>query len=168
MMKISGTILFKEIQHFRVQWLWWLIIIGLLAPVGITLGLAITEKEKAAEAWIALAFVIPFEVVILYLFYINRLETVVNNVGVLYKWWLFQRAYRFIARAEIDKAELRKGPLLSYGFHWIPGFGKVHNMGPGKGIQFILKNGRKIFLGTQKQSAFQTALEKIMSVPRKQ
>jgi ribosomal protein L24E len=46
----------------------------------------------------------------------------------------------------------------------VPGYGRAHIMAPGKGIQFVLKNNKKIFLGTQKSSAFQSAVEKIMTV----
>ena len=166
-MKVKGNILFKEEQQFRVKWLWWLIAICMLSGIGLTIGLAINDKEHMKEAWIALAIMIPVEVIIVYVMYVTKLRTVLSTEGVFYKWTPFQRSYRFIAVAEIEEVELRNGPALSYGYHWVPGYGRVHNTGPGKGFQFILKDRKKIFLGTNKQIAFQNAIDKIFPVPKR-
>ena len=160
--KISGTVLFRETQQFRVQWLWWLIILCVVSSIGLIVGLAFTEQETRADSWIALAFVVPLEAGMLYLFYIVKLETVVSDEGVFYKWGPFFSQYNFIAVTDIAQVTLRKGPSLSYGFHLIPGYGTVHNTGPGKGIQFVLKNDKKIFIGTQKLNNFQSAIESII------
>jgi hypothetical protein len=163
-MNIKGTILFKESQSFRVKWLWAVIILCSLSSVGLTLGLAMAEKESMKEAMITFTFVIPLEALILYLFYIARLETTISTEGIYYRWRPFQRKSRFISKDEIAKAELRPVPSLNYGYHWVPGYGRAHIMAPGKGMQFVLKNGKKIFLGTQKNTALQLAIEKIMTV----
>ena len=163
-MKINGDILFKETQHFRVQWLWWLIGLCILTSTGVTIALAIADKQKSAEPWIVLAIMIPVEAAVLYFFYITRLETVISTEGLFFKWWPFQPSYKFISPLQIKKAYLRTGPKLSYGCHWSFRYGTVLNLAPGKGIQLTLKNGRRFFLGTQKSSAFQTALDKIMTV----
>lgn len=166
-MKITGNILFKEEQQFRVKWLWWIMAVSMLSCVGIVLGVAVTEKEKPREAWIAMAIVVPVEALIAYLMYITKFQTVISTDGFYYKWAPFQRSYRFISKEEIEEAELRNGPVLSYGYHWVPGYGKVHNVGPGKGFQFKLKNGKKIFIGTQKQSAFQNAIDRMIDMHKK-
>ena len=163
-MKITGNILFKETQYFRVKWVWTIIILCSLSTVCITLGLVIAEKENMKEAWITFAVVLPLEALVLYLFYIVRLETIISTGGIYYKWWPFQGSYRFITLDTIAKAAWRKVPGLSYGCNWVPGYGRAHILGPGGGIQLVLKNGKKIFFGTQKQTAFQSALEKIMTV----
>jgi len=166
-MKVKGNILFKEEQQFRTGWLWGIIIFCVLSSLGVTLGVALKEKEKSNEAWLAVAIVIPLEAVIFYLMYITKLQTVITTEGIYYKWWPFQRSYRFIPAMEIEEVELRKGPGFSYGSHWIPGYGRVHNTGPGNGFQMVLKNSKKIFLGTQKQNSFQQAIDKIVSVTKR-
>ena len=166
-MKVKGNILFKEEQQFRTGWVWWILILSMVSSLGVMLGVALKEKEKTRDAWLALVIVIPLGVIIFYLMYITKLQTVITTEGIFYKWWPFQHSYRFVPAAEIEEVELRKGPCLSYGSHWIPGYGRVHNTGLGKGFQFVLKNGKKIFLGTNKQNAFQHAVDKIMSVPKR-
>jgi hypothetical protein len=155
------------VQYFRVKWLWGLIILLMLGSVGIIAWLALTEKQEANEGWIAVAIVIPLEIVIAYFTYITRLEAVVSSEGIFYKWWPFQRSYYFIDVNEIKETELRNGPPLSYGFHWVPGYGWVHNVGRGKGISFRLKTGKRIFLGTAKPSAFSEAVEKMLPARRR-
>jgi hypothetical protein len=165
--KVKGNILFKEEQYFRVKWLWGIIILSMLSCVGVILGLAFNDKEKTKEAWAALVIVIPLEAIIAYLMFITKLQTVLTTEGLHYSWSPFQRSYRFIPVNNIEKTELRHGPALSYGYHWVPGYGKVHNVGPGNGIQFTLKNGKKIFIGTQKQAAFQNAVDKMIGSPKR-
>jgi hypothetical protein len=166
-MDTNGKILFEEAQLFRVKWLWILIILCVVSSTAITVGVAVLEKEKPREAMVALALVVPLEAIILYLFYITKLETAITSEGIYYRWTPFQRKGRFIPKGEIETAELRDGPVMSYGCHWIPGYGRVNNTGPGKGIQFKLRNGKKIFLGTQIPASLQTALEKIVTVMQK-
>ncbi len=166
-MEINGIILFKEIQYFRSKWLWVLIILILLACTGIICWSAWSEKVKSGETWIAWLVFIVVMIAMLRLFYITRFEKIVTAGGIYYKWWPFQKSYRLLSKDEIEKTELRKTPFLIYGFHFIPGYGRVHNVSPGKGIQFTMRNGKRIFLGTQKHDEFQSVLEKIMSLSRR-
>jgi len=166
-MDTNGKILFEEVQLFRVKWIWVLIILCILSSTGITIGVALMEKEKTREAWVGLAIMVPLETIMLYLFYIVRLETVITSEGIYYRWWPFQRKGRFISKLEIEKAEMRAGPVLRYGWHWVPGYGRVSNTGPGKGLQLRLQNGKKIFLGTHTPASLQTAVEKIITVLQK-
>ncbi|TMI75350.1 MAG: hypothetical protein E6H09_00615 [Bacteroidetes bacterium] len=164
-MKVKGNILFKEEQQFRVIWLWGLIIACMLSATGLTIGIALTDKIQMKKAWIALLIMVPFEVLLAYGMYITKLQTVVSTEGIYYKWWPFQRSYRFIAAAEIEKAVMRNSPAMSYGCNWVPGYGRAHTTGPGKGVQFVLRSGKKIFVGTNKQNAFQLAIDKMVNVP---
>ncbi len=164
-MKVKGNILFKEEQYFRVKWLWWIIAISMLSCIGITVGIAIAEKKS--DAWLAVAIVTPLEAIIAWLMYITKLQTVLSTEGIYYKWSPLHRSFRFIPVKEVEEVELRNGPAMSYGAHWVPGYGRVHNVGPGKGFQFTLKSRKRIFIGTQKIVAFENAVDKVMSVRRK-
>jgi hypothetical protein len=166
-MKVKGNILFKEDQRFRVMWLWWVIVVCMLSSVGVTFGTALTDKTQTKKAWIALLIMVPFEALLAYGMYVTRLQTVVSTEGIYYRWWPFQRSYHFIAAADIEKAELRNSPVMSYGYNWVPGYGRAHTTGPGKGVQFVLRSGKKIFIGTARQTAFQQAIGKMVNVPNR-
>ena len=162
-MKVKGNILFKEEQQFR-GWFWWIVILVVTGSI-ITMVLAtLREKEKVGEAWLAVAFAILIEVVLLFVMYVSRQETVITTEGVFYRWMPLQRSYWFVPLAEIKEASLRKGPALGYGLRRMPGYGTVHKTGPGKGFQFVLKSGKKIFLGTNKEKPFQQAIDKLTSI----
>ncbi|HET6995415.1 MAG TPA: hypothetical protein VFI06_10565 [Chitinophagaceae bacterium] len=165
-MKIKGNILFKEEQQFRVMWLWGLIITCMLGATGVIIAAALSDKTQVNKAWLALVIMVPLEVLVAYGMYITKLQTVITTEGIFYKWWPFQRSYRFIAAAKIEKAEMRKSPAMSYGCNWVPGYGWAHTTGPGKGLQFFLRNGKKVFVGSDKQTAFQQAIDKIVNVPK--
>ncbi|MES1218473.1 MAG: hypothetical protein ABUT20_23405 [Bacteroidota bacterium] len=161
-LKLTGNVLFREAQHFRVKWVWMIIISGVVVCIGITTATVYLDKES--KDIMALLILIPVESLMLYLFYIVKLETVVTSDGVFYRWRPFFRKYSFIEKKEIDEAKPDKGPALSYGYHYLPGYGNVHNMGPGKGMRFVLKGGKRIFIGTQKLNGFQSAVEEIIKI----
>ncbi len=163
-MKIKGNILFKEEQRFRVVWLWWVIILCMLSCTGLTVGLALADRMRTKDAMIALLVVVPFEALIAYAMYIAKLETVVSTDGLFYKWSPFQRSYSFIPATEIETAQLRGSPPMNYGCNRVPGYGRTHTTGPGKGLQFVLRNGRKIFFGTNKRIAFEQAVDKLFNI----
>lgn len=159
-MDTKGKIIYEETQQFRAGWLWALVCLAILSSIGITVGAILTAAPKRPELWWLLAGVVVLQSVFVYLFYITRFETTITTEGVYYKWWPFQRRESFVATNEILHASISKAPW-TYGSQWLPGFGKVHNLSSGKGVAFVLKNGKKLFLGTQRESLFETALRKL-------
>ena len=61
-----------------------IIISGILVCVGVTIATIFLDKEREKNI-IALFFLIPVESLMLYLFYIVKLETVVTTDGVFYR-----------------------------------------------------------------------------------
>lgn len=165
--EVSGKIFFEETQQFRVKWVWAIIILCVVSSMGITVGVAMTEKGNMREGLIALAITAPIELIMLYLFYVVRLEIAVTSEGIYYRWWPFQRKPRFISKTAIAAIEIKKGPGMQYGVHRVPGYGKVHNTGPGEGLQFVLHDGKKLFLGSGMPASFSQALARIVNVSRK-
>jgi len=165
--KVKGEILFKEEQQFRTGWFWGIIIFVVVGSVGAILGTTLIEKGKTIETWLPLLLVVSIEAVMIYLMYITKLQTVITTEGIFYRWRPFQDINNYVSAADIKEAALRKGPFYSYGSRWIPGYGRVNNTGPGNGFQLVLKNGKKIFLGTQKQNSFKQAIDKIISATQR-
>jgi len=158
---INGSIIFSETQQFRAKWLWAILICCVLISTTVTVATVVWDETNRLQGTIALAILIPLEGLMIYLFYTVKLETAVTSEGVFYRWWPFFRKYSFIDKNEIELIEPGINPALSYGFHNIPGYGRVHNTGPGKGMVFVLKNRRKIFIGSQRLDDFQSALERL-------
>jgi len=161
--EISGPVLFSETQAFRVKWLWVLLISCMLIAIFLPLMIAWINKQGLKEAVLSLLITVPIETVVLYLFYVVKLETIVRKDGVYYRWRPFFTKYNFIAGSDIETEIVDDGPILSYGFHFILGYGWVHNTGPGKGIRFNLIGGKRIFIGSHDINSFQSAVDKMIT-----
>jgi hypothetical protein len=160
--QISGKILFTEVQYFRVKWLWILLITVVIFSAFLPLLLSLVMKEGLRGSALSLLITVPVEGLMLYLFYVVRLETIVSSDGIYYRWLPFFHRYKFIARNEIETAITDDGPILSYGFHFVLGYGWVHNTGPGKGIRFNRIGGKRIFIGTKDIDSFAAAIQKMI------
>lgn len=129
--------LFTEKQRFT-QWWFWLIILLVVA-------FAFYYEESTLERVVAL--IIP-----LFLFILN-LETEISQEGISVRFFPFHLKKKFFAWDEIAKAEVREySPLLEYG-GWGIRRGKsgvAYNVKGNIGLQLVLKNGKKILIGTQK------------------
>lgn len=132
----NGT-LFTEKQRFT-QWWFWLIILLVVA-------FAFYYEESTLERVVAL--IIP-----LFLFILN-LETEISQEGISVRFFPFHLKKKFFAWDEIAKAEVREySPLLEYGGWGIRRgrSGRAYNVKGKMGLQLVLKNGKKVLIGTQK------------------
>lgn len=132
----NGT-LFTEKQRFT-QWWFWLIILLVVA-------FAFYYEESTLERVVAL--IIP-----LFLFILN-LETEISQEGISVRFFPFHLKKKFFAWDEITKAEVREySPLLEYGGWGIRRgrSGRAYNVKGKMGLQLVLKNGKKVLIGTQK------------------
>lgn len=98
--------------------------------------------------------ILPLEILMLYLFYKIRLDTVVTMEGVYYRWVPFFRRYRFVERNIIEVASVDDSPVFNH--QW------VHMMKPGKGIHFHLMNDKQIFIGSANIGSFKIAVDKMI------
>lgn len=134
---MKNGILFTEKQRFT-QWWFWLIILLVVA-------FAFYYEESTLERVVAL--IIP-----LFLFILN-LETEISQEGISVRFFPFHLKKKFFAWDEIAKAEVREySPLLEYGGWGIRRgrSGIAYNVKGKMGLQLVLKNGKKILIGTQK------------------
>ena len=157
----GSKILFHEVQLLRESPVKWLMLISsLLAIAGISI-LAITGNIPTDEMPVAFGITIPVLVLSYLLIHVGRLETVVTDEGIFIKWKPLNMKLLQIHKHEIDHAEPRKSPAFHYGFGMWPGYGAIHNVKGRDGLQLYLKNGKKVFIGTQDSFLFRKALEKL-------
>ena len=104
------------------------------------------------------AVTIPTVVLVLGLLaltFITRLETKIDDIGIHYGFWPFQRTLRTASWHEIESCHVRTYSAISEFGGWgykisISGKGKVYNTKGNQGIQIIFKNNKKTLVGTQK------------------
>lgn len=97
--------------------------------------------------------------------YIFKLNTRIDENGIHYKFFPFHISEKSISWYDVDKCYVRKyQPITEFGgwgIKFIPGgVEKVYSTRGNMGIQFELKNGKKILFGTQKPEMAQQALNK--------
>ena len=158
-----GSILFHEEQQFKRSWLIVLVLVAMLIPIGILVSGLTKEKLNPQELVLSLIAIITVEIPIFIYFYLSKLETIVTIEGFGYRWWPLQRKYRLLMKEDLVEIKTRKSPAMTYGYHWVPGFGWVNNVRGRMGFQIKLKSGKKIFIGSQKIDECKSALEKLLN-----
>jgi hypothetical protein len=90
-----------------------------------------------------------------------KLNTLIDEFGVAYRFIPFQIKFRKIAWTEIESCEVVKyDPMRDYG-GWgirVGKKGKAYNISGDKGLQLTLKNGKHFLLGTQKEQTLKDFL----------
>lgn len=161
----SGKVLFREEQQFRQPWLWAIVLFSTLLPaVLMAVMLPKDPKVSTPEAIGGIALVSALSGISIILLRVAKLETVVTDEGVYYHWRPFRSSYAVMAWPEIRQLSVRRYPYPNYGYHWSLQYGQVHNVDGNRGVLFELANGKKVFLGSQKVTALQHALEQIRTV----
>ncbi|MBK7477116.1 MAG: hypothetical protein IPI11_14350 [Haliscomenobacter sp.] len=92
-----------------------------------------------------------------------KLATSITREGILIRFSPFVK--RFIPWEEVEKAYVRTyRPILEYG-GWGIRFGaggsRAYNISGNQGLQLVLKNGKKILVGTQKTESLALVLRNL-------
>jgi hypothetical protein len=159
----SGNVLYEEKQKFPA-WIKVLTVGILLFTIAMVLIGGLTGPiEKRGDAWIALAVLIPTEVLIVALFQNITLEKFVTSNGIYFRWMPWQRKFRVIEKETIETFEVRNSPALHYGIGWFPGYGWIHNASLGAGIQLYLTTRKRLFFSTADIASFARAIEQLIN-----
>jgi len=143
---------FKETQRFDQKWLIVLLAVVLLITL-IPVSMVLQEETSSSAV---IASLVGFFIVLLvsvFLFLLT-LKTSIDSKGIHYKFYPVM-GQKTIAWNEISECYVREyNPLTEFG-GWGIRFGlngKAYNVKGNKGIQVVLKSGKKILFGTQKES----------------
>lgn len=147
---------FHESQKFNQTWL----ILLMISTTAITVGSLILAYPKVSpdEMTTFLAVGIPTSILVIALtalMFITRLNTKVDDIGIHYGFWPFQKKLRTAAWHEIESCYVRQYSALrefgGWGYKYsLSGNGKVYNTRGNTGIQIVFKNKSKTLVGTQK------------------
>lgn len=102
-----------------------------------------------------------------YLLFGSKLIVQVTNQAVSFTFWPYFRKPKSYSKIDIDRFEIRKyKPIIEYGGWGVKrgkkSIGKAFNVSGNIGLQLYLKNGRKVLIGTQRDSALLRAMKKMM------
>ena len=154
---------FKEEQKFNQRWLWLiLILMGVLPLIGIYKQLILGEKlgdNPMSDISLLIFSIIMFSLVGLFL--IMKLKTSIDKNGINMHFFPF-------IKKSVDWQQIKNVKVVNYGFVggwgirlWTK-YGTVYNIRGNKGLEIVLKSGKKFLIGTQKETELSTIIEKMI------
>lgn len=159
----NSDILFREEQRFT-QWFIWIFLIGLSCiPVYGIIQQVILKNTFGSKPmsdtglFIFLIFMLAFS----YFFWMIKLRTTVTRDHI----WihLSPLAKRKIPWRDVAKAEIvQYSPWIGYGLRISPSYGTVYNIKGNKGLLMVMKNGKKVMVGTQRSRELEEVARMVM------
>jgi hypothetical protein len=161
---------FHEIQQFHQVWIW--VIIAFIAAlswyffiVQIVFGKPLGSNP--APDWVILVIWVAFGILFPLWFMTIRLEIVVTDTGLVFRFFPLHLKWRTVPFSEIiAAAAVTYRPLREYGgwgirFGWRGGM--AYNVQEDQGVRITLNNGKKILLGSQHAEELESALKSGMT-----
>lgn len=155
---------FIEEQRFNQ---WWLYTILIIAVMGCFIPF-ILEKDKLLagnkEAIIGLTVAVTVTGFAILFILTIKLNTKIDALGIHYRFYPIQFNTKSIKWEDMAYCEVKKySPIKDYGGHGykmgLKGKGKALNIRGNMGIQIVLKNKKRILLGTQKPELAKNTIE---------
>ncbi len=149
-----GTLHFSEKQKLRQWWIWLLVLLFL---IGILFGVLLNDQQSADKfELVGMVIGIVISILVLFLLYSVNLETEIDEYLISYKFFPFHFSHKKIYWEDVDRAYVCKyspiGDFGGWGLRYSFRKGKAFNVSGNLGLQIVLKTGKKILFGTQKQS----------------
>jgi len=150
---------FIEEQRFTQMWLIILLIVTMGVPVFMILREFSESDGQDMDVKIGMLVVFGTVILVFGLIFSLKLKTRIDESGIQYRFFPFHVKIRLIAWHEIQEVYVRKyNPISEYGGWgikggalWSKSKGVAYNVSGNIGIQLVLKNGKKILIGTQKE-----------------
>jgi len=156
---------YRESQKISLSWKWIFFIALYVLMFWALIQQFGQEIDVSAIASIifSLCLIFLFNIIII----IMKLETEIDDSKVSIRYKPFHIKPRIFYWEDISKFYIRSfRPVREYGGHGIHKkirYGRSFTVSGTKGLQLILKDGKKILIGTQKPKALERIIEKIKS-----
>lgn len=167
----KNDLIFREVQAFSL-WLRLLLVLSMALAVAIS-GFALREtitQPKTPNVFVpilltAVAMAIPIAAAILFL--IIKLETEVRSDGLYVRFYPIHIRYKKFTADNLQQYYTRRyRPILEYGGWGIrysfTKKGKAYNISGNKGVQLVLKNGKKLLIGSQRPDELVAAIDQML------
>lgn len=160
---MKSKILFKEEQTFMGTWAWYLVLgICLLTLGGIVLNLI---QDQNTDSFVGLIIGSTVCGAIVMLFVYSKLEVSIDQSNIYYRYFPFVAKEKKLSKGDIKEVYVREyRPVMEYGgwgYRISMGNGKALNVSGDIGLQLVLKDGKRLLLGTKKKDALERAIQKL-------
>jgi len=163
---MEKQILFTEVQKFRQWWLWILLILAILPPIGMLIyqlvtGRPISNTSLFTSDILFLGLSLFISAPLLWCVYAIKLFTVIDTDTISYGFRFFGKKLNEIALADVEEMEVVPYKSYSTGMHFSYTYGKVYNASRGMGLFVTQYGGSKVLIGTQKPDELKAAVAKM-------
>lgn len=166
----NNDVIFREVQRFSL-WLRAVFALSMAAAVvvdSIALNSMLAETYPPSRVSTAslVVFGIVLPIALTALLWAAKLETEVRSEALYVRLFPFHIRYRKITPGDLSECYARAyRPLVEYGGWGIRcgfgGRGRAYNMSGNQGVQLIMKDGRRLLIGSQKPSELASAVGSI-------
>lgn len=169
---MESKILFKEEQKFTQWWLWLLLLVPFFFVIynffNAKKVISVIEENgndgfvhALSETNIAYGSIIPVIILllVLLLFVLMKLKTTIITEHIKMAYFpFFSKTWKW---EDIKTANIITYGFVGYGIRISFKHGMVYNVKGNKGLALILKNGKKIVIGTQKPEELEKIIQGI-------
>ena len=162
----ENNVIFREVQRFAL----WLRLALLVFMIGLCwFALRDISSQQGSIGALPVTFFIAFMVfvpaAVAILFLTLKLETEVRSDGLYVRFFPFHIRYKEFTAEDLTECCARTyRPILEYG-GWgirLGKKGKAYNVKGNKGVQLILKNQKRLLIGSQKPDELARAIGSFM------
>ena len=162
---MKGKIIFKEEQSFIGTWIWYIVIGILVITIGIRLFALTQAKNDTTDVLVGLIIAAIVLGGVIVLLIVSRLSVVIDENRIYYRFPPFVSKEKYFGKDDIKEMNVRKyKPILEYGgygYRYRFRSGRAMNIAGNMGLQLVLKNGKKVLIGTQKPDSMQSAVRRL-------
>ena len=155
---------FTESQKFNQWWLWAFLIGVTLIPIyGLYKQIYIGEQFGDNPLSIfGLILLLIFMIAFMAFFWVMQLSTAINEDSISIKFYPFFS--KNIKWEDVTSAEVvNYGFVGGWGIRLGSKYGTVYNIRGNEGLALVLKNGKKLCVGTQKAEELAGAIKEVTS-----
>jgi len=165
----EGEPLFREEQRFHQWWIYAVVLGTTVFAWYAFLREVVLRKppgSRPSPAWLMVLTWLLMGLGLPWLFLSARLVVEVREDGLHYRYYPFHRRWHRLAREEIAEAVARDyRPLLEYGgwgirYGWKGG--RAYNVSGNRGVQLVLRDGRRVLFGSRRPEELEAALRKVL------
>lgn len=150
--------IFKEEQRFTQVWL--LVLMSMSILISVSIMIKEYTKENTTLGTTEFVLVLLGLICSPLIIFFFKLKTRIDEIGIHYQFIPFHLTKKTIIWSSINRAYIRKydaiteygGWGLKGGFLWRKNKGVAYNVSGDIGLQLELISGKKILIGTQKQT----------------
>ena len=156
-----STILYKEDQRVSRNALWFILLIIPAIIISLLIYQRFSGKvifdntlDDIPLAIITISYLIPA----IFSLSAIKLRTTIDSEKITYGWNIPSGALNEINLSDVSELKIVEYKFVGYGFRRSHKYGTIYNVIGNKGLQIILKSGKKILLGTNNVAELQIVI----------